>query len=578
MNSTAFLLRLPRTSLNRPLGYPSFGSQFNQSFQTSTTYLKHTSRIRRASTHFRHITKMHMSTSVPEKYDLNFQPVDNFKYISEKDTIFALSSGAGVKAGVAIIRISGPSAIKCLKKLIQSPTSEVEVKLPKPRYASVRKLYHPISHDLLDQGLVLFFPQPKSFTGEDVVELHVHGSRAVINGIIDALEQIHTSFHNNDVIRPSERGEFTRRAFENGRMDLTAVEGLADLISAETSMQRQQALRQLSGEVRNMLENWREEIKSCLAHAEAVIDFGDDVDEQAFEDILPRVETLNKEIISHLNDKKRGEIVRNGARVVIVGEPNAGKSTLLNILAKRPAAIVSPHEGTTRDIVEVQLDLNGLPVLLSDTAGLREKTTDPIEIEGMRRAMLAASDADVLVLVHDAANGGADAGLRSLSKLTKEIAENGQSSVGANSKLICILNKIDLHPINSMEKLDKELAMFQTCLIENTGVNEFVNYLEEVIRKQIEGDDDNLANETKPLSDSPAVITRARHRYHLSNASEALSSFLSGRTGVDRSLYLPMDLAAEELRIAGKELGAITGIIDCEEILDVIFSEFCIGK
>lgn len=504
---------------------------------------------------------------------------------SLNDTIFALSSGAGVTAGVAIIRVSGPAATFCLAKLLNmedTADATTSSRFPQPRYASVRRLYHPFTSDLLDEAVVIYFPGPRSFTGEDVVELHVHGSRAVINAVVEALGSLQQIHSKPSIVRPAERGEFTRRAFENGRMDLTSVEGLADLISAETSMQRKQALRQLGGELRNLLERWRAEIKGCLAHAEAVIDFGDDVDEDAFEAIVPRIDNLYIEMKKHLNDGHRGEIVRGGARVAIVGEPNAGKSTLLNALAKRPAAIVSPQAGTTRDVVEVQLDLNGLAVIISDTAGLREQTNDPIEIEGMKRAREAASNADITILVHDASQGGLEHAISSFSsKIRPADADAGAPS---SSELICVANKLDLISDKIESKTEPEVCgipVFGTSLVQNDGISKVTRYLEQLLKTRMEGGgavgrgEDGIATESQG---SIPVITRARHRHHIGLAVQALSSFLEGRTGDDPSLYLPMDIATEELRIAAKELGSITGIIHVEEVLDVIFSEFCIGK
>lgn len=488
-----------------------------------------------------------------------------------EDTIFALSSGAGVTAGVAIIRISGPKARHCLSQLLGSPTA----KPPRPRYASVRRLYDPKTIELLDEAIVLLFPGPHSFTGEDVVELHVHGSRAVINGVIEALGKVKT----DEIIRPAERGEFTRRAFENGRMDLTSVEGLADLIAAETSMQRKQALKHLSGDVRKKLESWREEIKTCLAHAEAVIDFGDDVDDETFEDIVPRVEALRKEINRHVHDRHRGEIVRGGARVVIVGEPNAGKSTLLNALARRPAAIVSPTAGTTRDVVEVQLDLNGLAVVVSDTAGLRDETNDPIEVEGMRRTRAAASEADITVLVHDGTQGDLAAALKALpTRLNEKEGDEDKRGTSPDS-VMCVFNKVDLLPDANVGFDGLQTPVFKASLLKNDGVSEIISHLEKVLRRRVEGEDllEPKRNDDSSNYNAP-IITRARHRYHLELTVQALTAFVEGRTGPNRALYLPMDLAAEELRIAGKELGAITGTIHAEELLDLIFSEFCIGK
>lgn len=401
----------------------------------------------------------------------------------------------------------------------------------------------------------------------------MHGSRAVVAGLVDALSSV---VFEGGMVRAAERGEFTRRAFEAGRLDLTEVEGLADLIAAETAMQRRQALRIMGGHVAELLEGWRTEIKTCLAHVEAVIDFGDDVDDDAFEAIVPRVAKLSQRLQSYLYDGHRGEIVRGGARVVIVGEPNAGKSTLLNAFAKRPAAIVSPLAGTTRDVVEVQMDFNGLPVIVSDTAGLRDATDDPIEIEGMRRARNAASIADITILVHDATKGTLDYALKALPSRLNNNSSNAMQRGSTGDSLICVLNKIDLQPSVQSQSTDPNIAIFKTCLLRNEGMAELTTYLENVLRKRLEGQTGEQCG-GKSDHDLP-IITRARHRHHMAKAVEALECFVEGRTGTDRSIFLPMDMAAENLRIAGKELGAITGIIHVEEVLDVIFSEFCIGK
>lgn len=260
------------------------------------------------------------------------------------DTIYALSSGHVMKTGVAVIRVSGPHASFCLQQFTKRS-------LPPPRQLVFSKICCPKSNEMLDHGMVVLFPAPRSYTGEDVAEMHVHGSKAVIAGLFEGFEYLNATTENH--IRPAERGEFTMRAFENGKMDLTEVEGVADLISADTSAQRKQALRVLDGHIRAIYERWRNELKSCLAHTEAVIDFGDDDRESDVNDdnmwaLVPRIEVLRKDILTHYQEGRKGEIIRDGVKIVLVGLPNAGKSSLLNYLAKRPAAIVSPIAGTTR--------------------------------------------------------------------------------------------------------------------------------------------------------------------------------------------------------------------------------------
>ena len=307
------------------------------------------------------------------------------------DTIFALSSGGGtgsLATAVSVIRLSGPQSRTALDRLMNPSQSTKTQSIPKPRYASVRNLYDPRDGSLLDQSLVLYFTQPKSFTGEDVVELHCHGSRAVVQGILDALAHLGSELS----VRPAERGEFTQRAYEHGKLNLVQVEGLADLIVADTSLQRKQALNQLDGKLSHLYNQWRVELTKGLAHAEAIIDFGDDEDLSSNEDnddgygedaamkaqqnvwgnVRTTIQSLRQAMERHLSDNRRGEIVRDGVRVAILGAPNVGKSSLLNLLARRDAAIVSPIAGTTRDVVEVVMDLGGVRCIVSDTAGVRE--------------------------------------------------------------------------------------------------------------------------------------------------------------------------------------------------------------
>lgn len=391
-----------------------------------------------------------------------------------------------------------------------------------------------------------------------MAELHVHGSRAVIAAVSSALLPS---------ARPASRGEFTRRAFENGRLDLTAVEGLADLIAAETDAQRRQALRQLGGDVKAVFDAWRTQVRDCLAHAEAVIDFGDDVDDGVFEAVLPRVAELRDAMAARMADGRRGEIVRDGVRVAIVGAPNAGKSTLLNCLARREAAIVSEEAGTTRDVVEVRMDIGGVAVVLSDTAGIRDGSVGKVEEEGMRRAVEVARTAHVTILVRDASSKDAES----------EGVGNVFDAADEASRLL-VLNKLDLLE-GSADHGDSQAtaaATFSTSLRDGVGVDDLMTGLEALVKEKVGGsggDGDAAADDAEI-----PIITRTRHRYHVERAVEALDAFLRGRTGENRDRFLPMDLATEELRFASRELGAVTGEIHVEEVLDVIFSSFCIGK
>ena len=301
-------------------------------------------------------------------------------------TIFALASGSG-KAGIAVFRVSGPNAVSAYTTLSAKPA-------PKPRQVTRTKLYHPKSKELLDDGLAIYFARPASFTGEDVIELHVHGGLSVVASLSEALNSI-------DGVRLAEAGEFTRRAFDNDKLDLTAAEGLADLINAETAAQRRQAQRQLRGELGVIYNDWRERLINAIALFEAEIDFSDeDLPSGLKETVYDEILRINREIINHLDDKNQGEIIRNGLYIAIIGPPNAGKSSLLNRLSKREVAIVSEKAGTTRDVIEVHLELNGYRVIIADTAGLRE-SEDEVELEGVRRAEERAAQADFKLVVFD---------------------------------------------------------------------------------------------------------------------------------------------------------------------------------
>jgi tRNA modification GTPase len=441
--------------------------------------------------------------------------------MTQRDTICALASGPG-RAGVAVIRISGPGAGDAMRALCGPP--------PPPRQASLRKVRNPGTGELLDRGLALWLPGPASFTGEDIAELHIHGGRAVTGRVIEALTSLRG-------VRLAEPGEFARRAFENGRIDLTEVEGLADLIAAETEAQARQAIAQAEGGARALYESWREELVKAQALAEAGLDFADEADVAADAAVQAdaSVAKLLAAMTTHLADR-RGERLRDGFRVVIAGPPNAGKSSLLNALAQRDAAIVSEEAGTTRDVIEVHLDLGGLPVIVTDTAGIRE-AQGAVEAEGIRRTLARVEDADLVLWMVDAT---AD----------RNSATERPAVVG-NSRQITILNKTDL--VNS-GSLPSGIALSAKT---GQGVSELIDLLSKYAEEGLAGGE-------------PAVITRARHRAELEAAAEALSRFREERGGPE--------IKAEELRIAARHLGRLTGRIDVEEVLGAIFSEFCIGK
>lgn len=447
-----------------------------------------------------------------------------------RPTIFAPATAAG-RAGVAVVRISGPQAGAALERLTGKP-------LPPPRRATRARLRAPRDGQVLDDGLVLWFPGPASFTGEDVAELQVHGGRAVLTAILEALGSL-------PGLRLAEPGEFTRRAFDHGKLDLTAAEGLADLVDAETEAQRRQALRQLEGALAALYEGWREGLLRVLAHAEAEIDFPDEgLPEGLAAAIGPEIQALAGEIDRHLDDARRGERLRDGFAIAILGPPNAGKSSLLNWLAGRDAAIVAATAGTTRDVIEVRLDLAGFPVLVADTAGLRDlaapEGADAVEQEGIRRALARAEAADLKLVVLDATAG-------------PEVAPEIAALIDAEA--VVVVNKTDLAPAPAGLAIGGTHP-YPISVRAGTGLDPL---LAELGKRVAAGLDPGAA---------PA-LTRARHRAALQECRESL----------DRALAAGLpELAAEDLRLAARALGRITGRVGVEEILDRLFAEFCIGK
>ena len=437
-------------------------------------------------------------------------------------TIHALSSAPG-RSGVAVIRVSGSAAAEVLRA--------VSGGVPAPRMATLRELRRPSTGARLDRALVLWFPAPASFTGEDVVELHTHGGRAVIEAVLAAVGDVPGT-------RPAEAGEFARRAFENGKLDLTAVEGLVDLIDAETEAQRVQALRQSDGALARLYGRWRETLIRALAEIEADLDFSDEADVLSLRDrpAIAQVTDLARDIRAHLADGNRGEILRDGLRVAIAGPVNAGKSSLLNALARRDAAIVSDTPGTTRDIVEVRLDLNGYPVIMSDTAGIRE-TDEAVEAEGVRRAIARAADAEIIIWLMD----GAMAPVPTLPELPPE-------------KTIVVANKSELMTTSdAFANADLRISVHT-----GAGISDLLDRLAQEAAARLGAGD-------------MAPPTRERHRHELENAVAALDAFLTGRPD-------ELELRCEDLRRAADALGRLTGRIDVEDILDKVFAQFCIGK
>ena len=444
------------------------------------------------------------------------------------NTIFAQCSAQG-KAGVAVFRISGPKTINVLEQIVCNSNNKFE-----PRKMYFRNIYDPKSKQQIDESMVVFFKGKESFTGEDSAEIHVHGSLAVIKMLNKALISI-------PYIRLAERGEFAKRAFLNGKMDLTAAEGLADLIDSETELQQRQAIRQLGGGLEKIYDQWRKQLLELISLLEAYIDFPDeDIPEETLIQVETQVQKLIKEIKAHLADNNRGERLRSGLKLVILGKPNVGKSSLLNFLMKRDIAIVSNIAGTTRDVIEGHIDIAGYPIILQDTAGIHNKIINPIEKEGIDRAIKIAKDADIKIVMHDTTNES-----RNLESFGDIIDDN----------TIIILNKVDLCKATLPSRLHKK-NVIKVSVKNQTGLEELLNAITLIAEKI-----------AKP-NEFPQ-ITRARHRIQLENVLEYLSNF---------SVNNDLVLSTEDIRMTIRSISNITGKITVDEILGEIFSNFCIGK
>ena len=436
-------------------------------------------------------------------------------------TIYALSTVFG-KSGVAIIRISGGKVLDILKKM-----TEIDVKKIKSRHAYFSAIKNKQGH-VLDKALVIYFNAPFSFTGEDVAEFHIHGSKAVIQSVLESLSDF-------SGVRLAEAGEFSKRAFYNNKMDLTEAEGLADLIDAETSEQQKYALRQMEGDLKNLYEGWRESLLNIMAHIEAYIDFPD---EELPKDIIDNIQNtvfkIKKEIEKHIEGNYVGERLRDGFRVVILGEPNVGKSSLLNAIAKREAVIVSDIAGTTRDAIDIYLDINGFPVIFTDTAGLR-KTDEEIENKGIK---IAYEKADVVICLFD--------GLKNKQQEFENIEKNNK---------IYVANKEDL--LSDKQKINLQNQGYVLISAKyNQGLDKLLQTIAERIKEKF-------------TSNSGVLITRQRYREALKNTVNYLKEF---------NFNKEIELSAEDIRMASREIGKITGRIEVEEVLDKIFGSFCIGK
>lgn len=440
------------------------------------------------------------------------------------DTIYALATAPG-RAGVAIVRASGSEARSVIARLTNRD-------VPQPRVATLRRIFDD-GDAPIDDALVLFFAAPNSFTGEDVAEFHLHGGPSVVAALLRTLGSVSNC-------RLAEPGEFTRRAFHNNKLDLAQVEGLADLVAAETEAQRRQALRQAEGELSRFYDAWRTRLLRTLARLEAFIDFPDeDLPDQLIRAIDGEIAELRGDLTRHLADAHRGEILRDGMTIAILGAPNVGKSSILNRLSQREAAIVSAIAGTTRDVIEVRMDLDGFPVTIADTAGLRA-SADEIEREGVARALARAEHADVKLLVFD---GGTWPGI------------DGETAKLIDDRALCVVNKADL--LREPEPIAVEgRAVIKVSARTGLGLGALAAALTGAARDRME-------------SGEGVVLTRARHRAALEECHAALIR----AAGAGQP-----ELKAEDLRLAARALGRITGRVDVEDVLDLIFKEFCIGK
>jgi len=443
-------------------------------------------------------------------------------------TIYALSSGPGI-SGVAVIRISGTETTKVISKLTNG-------NFPKPRIATLKKINKINTNEMIDEGIILWFPGPESYTGEDMAEFHVHGSISVVTAIQHSISKIENC-------RLAEPGEFTKIAFQNGKINLLKAESISDLISSETEIQRQQAIKIMSGKNSDKYNSWRERLLKILSNVEAKIDFPDeDLPDNILKDIKNNSEKIKNEIKKKLDDQKVGERIREGFKIAILGPTNAGKSSLLNYLARRDAAIVSEIAGTTRDVIETHLNIDGYPVVLSDTAGIRD-SKDEIEKRGLRLALKKAEDADLNLIVIEPKNAHFTGFLKDMV---------------SSDKTIIVVNKSDLG-VDEMILDFKKYNPIYISIKDNKNINSLISVITDKLKNQF-------------ISSEDILITRERHRQHLEQCVLHLENFNNKNNLED------FDKAAEDLRLATRHLGIIVGKVDVEEILSSIFNDFCIGK
>ncbi len=440
-------------------------------------------------------------------------------------TIYALSSGPGI-SGVAVVRISGPDSSNVLKSLTKH-------ELPPPRVATLRKINNIKTSEIIDDGLILWFPGPQSYTGEDMVEIHIHGGKAVVEALLNTLSNVNSC-------RLADPGEFTKLAFQNDKIDLLKAESIGDLIHAETELQRDQAVKLVQGNASNYYNDLREKLIKSLSYIEAKIDFAeDDLPEKVLKEVQNSIKEIHKDIHKIIEDNKIGEKIRDGFRVSITGEVNAGKSSLLNLIAKRDVAIVSDEAGTTRDVIESYLNIDGYPVILADTAGIRDAKNE-VEKKGISLALGKSKEADLNIVVID----------NSSKSINNEIKKM------INKDTIVLLNKSDLQNKQN-HKFDADTVL--ASVKENKNIDSLIKKIKEKLSKKF-------------TSNNTALITRERHRIKLNQCLKEIDNFLKKDQKKD------LELAAEDLRMATRHLGSIVGKVDVEEILGSIFKDFCIGK
>ena len=442
-------------------------------------------------------------------------------------TIYALSSGPGI-AGISVIRVSGPKTKDVIVNLTQQ-------EVPEPRVATLRKFSKINSNEIIDEGILIWFPGPNSYTGEDMAEFHVHGSKAVVDSIQATISKV-------DNCRLADPGEFTKIAFQNGKINLLKAESISDLISSETEIQRQQAIKIMSGKSSEKFNSLRSRLIKILSNVEGKIDFPeDDLPDDILENIHTEVKNIKNEIEKILNDKKVGERIREGFKIAIVGPTNAGKSSLLNYLSRRDIAIVSEIAGTTRDVIEAHLSLDGFPVILSDTAGIRE-SKDEIEKKGIKLALNKAENADLNIIVIE----------------PKSVDFTDFFNEIAIKKAIMVVNKSDLG-VNEVSQEIKKYNPIFISIKEEKNLDKLIDLIKESLKNKF-------------ISSEDIFITRERHRFNLKNCVEHLKNFQ------EKKFIHDFDKGAEDLRLAARHLGMIVGKVDVEEVLGSIFNDFCIGK